>query len=564
MKPNWSFPQMRTMAAAGWIFWLVAALSLAFVAAHNHSGAIETYHVSVGHLFVLRCHIADAHTIVTWSRGGRHNLSLPTGVEVRDGLLWFLPVQMSHNGSYTCKKRGETRLRMEFVVSVSSGQCPDPSETRYITEGVSDGLPCKQHEIFRLNDTGNIRWMKDCHPVERQGEPISVEHKGFMRLPAASEGDAGKYTCLVDISLDGRTYTTARSIQLSIKINTVFLEPEIVFPQQDVVVVEVGTRVELKCLAYIGFSEDSETFMYWTVDSAFPDDYKELSESWKYTHDRDRVYGLSTLSISKVSRQFLNIPIHCHIVSPADVKVGEVWLQEADHSAFHTSVGLCLAASLTTFALAAAFHLFKVDLVLVYRKLLRPFSKQRPPDGKLYDAYVSFLYSSTLSSAETARFALQILPEELENQHGYSLYIRGRDDCPGEAVHDVISATLRQCRRLIIILSPESKFSTHGKQEEELLCDNENQLYYEQKIGLYDALTQNDPRVILVEMDGPVDYSRLPETLQYIKKKQGSLEWNKPCCGTHRLTKLCSNRNFWKNLRYHMPSVPAGQLQTIV
>lgn len=54
------------------------------------------------------------------------------------------------------------------------------------------------------------------------------------------------------------------------------------------------------------------------------------------------------------------------------------------------------------------------------------------PDGKLYDAYVSFLLPDTPSSAEAASFALQILPEHLEKQHGYSLYIRGRDDSPGE------------------------------------------------------------------------------------------------------------------------------------
>lgn len=54
------------------------------------------------------------------------------------------------------------------------------------------------------------------------------------------------------------------------------------------------------------------------------------------------------------------------------------------------------------------------------------------PDGKVYDAYVSFLHSDTLSTAEAESFALQILPEQLEKQHGYSLYIRGRDDSPGE------------------------------------------------------------------------------------------------------------------------------------
>lgn len=61
------------------------------------------------------------------------------------------------------------------------------------------------------------------------------------------------------------------------------------------------------------------------------------------------------------------------------------------------------------------------------------------PDGKLYDAYVSFLHPDTLSSAETASFALHILPEELENQHGYSLYIRGRDDCPGEGQEQTLT-----------------------------------------------------------------------------------------------------------------------------
>lgn len=55
------------------------------------------------------------------------------------------------------------------------------------------------------------------------------------------------------------------------------------------------------------------------------------------------------------------------------------------------------------------------------------------PDGKLHDAYVSFLHPVS-SSAEVASFAMQVLPEKLEKQHGYSLYIRGRDDCPGEGL----------------------------------------------------------------------------------------------------------------------------------
>ncbi|XP_051260768.1 interleukin-1 receptor type 1 [Dicentrarchus labrax] len=554
------------MAVAGWVFLLVALPSLSFAEAHYHSGETETYYVSVGHLFVLKCITADVHTNVTWSREGTNNLSLPAGVEVRGGLLYFLPVQMSHNGPYTCKKRDNTRLsRITFWLSVSSGVCPEPPENKSISVGVNGGLHCKQTDILSLNDTRSIQWMKDCQPLERP-ESFSVDNDGFLRLPAVSKGDAGKYTCQVNISLDGRKYTSARSVQLTVDDDDpmVFQLPEIVYPQEEVVVVEVGARAELKCIAYLGSIEDPETRMHWTIDSAFAESHEGLTEAWEHMHDNGKVYGVSTLSIPKVPRQFLNVPIHCYVTNPAEQTTGLMWLQEADHSAFHTHVALCLTASLAILALAAAFLLFKVDLVLAYRKLLRHFAKQQAPDGKLYDAYVSFLHPSILSSAETASFALQILPEELEKQHGYSLFIRGRDDCPGEAVHDVIATRVHQCRRLIIIVSPQAVSSTNGKTEEEPLNDNQNQLCYEQKIGLHDALTKNDPRVILVEIDGPVDYSCLPESLRYIKRKQGSLKWKKPALGTHKLTKLCSNRNFWKNLRYHMPSVPAGRIQTIV
>ncbi|XP_036965623.1 interleukin-1 receptor type 1 [Acanthopagrus latus] len=549
------------MTAAGWVFMLAALTSLASAVAHYHSGETDTYHVSIGHLFVLRCPRADAHTNVTWSRGERHNLMLPTGVEVRDGLLWFLPVQMSHNGYYTCEKRDEPGSGMKFLVSVSSEECPDPSETETVNQEVIVRLPCKQEEIFKLNKVTNIRWMKDCQPVELQGEDSSVED-GFMRLPAASERDAGTYTCLVDISLDGRKFTSGRSIRLNITKDAPFVTPVVVYPQEETVVVEVGTRAELKCKALIGYSEDSETQIYWTVDSTHTNDHMELKESCNYVHEGNRVYLHSTLSISKVPRRFLNVPIQCHIENPAERAVGLMWLQEADHSVLHTSVALCLSATLVTLALVAGFLLFKVELVLVYRKLLRHFAKPQAQDGKLYDAYVSYLHGDA-SSAETASFALHILPEELEKQ-GYSLYIRGRDDCPGEAVHDAIGTTLQQCRRLIIILSRDGKSFNHGRKEDEPLSVNQSQLCFEQKMGLYDALTQNDPKVILVEIDGPVNYSCLPESLRYIKRKQGSLKWTKPSSQTHKLTRLCSNRSFWKNLRYHMPSVPRGKCNTTV
>lgn len=53
--------------------------------------------------------------------------------------------------------------------------------------------------------------------MQQGREDVSVDKNGNMRLTALSkEVDDGIYTCLIDISVDGRKYTAARSIQLEI------------------------------------------------------------------------------------------------------------------------------------------------------------------------------------------------------------------------------------------------------------------------------------------------------------------------------------------------------------
>lgn len=61
-------------------------------------------------------------------------------------------------------------------------------------------------------------------------------------------------------------------------------------------------------------------------------------------------------------------------------------------------------------------------------------------------------------------------------------------------MNDEISAAMRQCRRLIIILSAHTKTEYSPSS-----CEKQNQLLYEHKVGLHDALIKNDPKVILVE-----------------------------------------------------------------
>ncbi|XP_053733110.1 interleukin-1 receptor type 1 isoform X2 [Synchiropus splendidus] len=529
------------MASALRIYWLLA---VSFVSAHAHTVNTRLQRGAAGRLFVLKCSLS---VNISWWREGR-NFSLPSGVEVRDRLLWFVPLQLSHQGSYTCESRGTTK-RMHFNVSVTDDECPAPAETRSACLNVSTSLSCKQREVLNLNAT-KVQWLKDCRSLEQPGNSVWVNEDGYLRLPAVTERDAGKYTCLVTVSFNGRTYTSARSIQLLVdhsSADSFIAQPLVVSPEHEEKHVDLGAREELTCVAYIGVSENADTIMYWTVNGSFVELDKLLHMSVPvFNSNRGRVLGTLTLTVSKVLRRHLDVPFHCIVTNTAGQSEGKVLLHEADHSSFYKWMSLCLAIPLAVSALAACLFFNRIDLALAYRKLMRHLGKLEASDGGVYDAYVSFLNSNDLSSSKPETFALQVLPEKLENQHGYSLYISGRDDCPGEAKHEVIADTMRKSRRLLIILSAQPLSMNDKNQDCPLL---HKQTQYEQALGLHDALTHNSLKVILVEVDGPVDYSRLPESLQYVKRKQGAIKWK---------TKT-SNRQFWNKLLYHMPPIPASR-----
>ncbi|KAJ0070718.1 hypothetical protein NL108_018157 [Boleophthalmus pectinirostris] len=167
--------------------------------------------------------------------------------------------------------------------------------------------------------------------------------------------------------------------------------------------------------------------------------------------------------------------------------------------------------------------------------------------------YPSDLVSSELVSSELDLFCLQLLPQRLEVQWGYRLYIPGRDDCPGEAMADALSDAVRRSRTLLLLLRSSS--SSSGPQGATWDSDDLQPLCYEQRVGLYDALINKELRVVLIEIGGPVDYSRLPQSVQYLRRTQGALQWRPR--GTRRF--LCPERSFWNRLRYNMPPVPSGR-----
>ncbi|CAL8342048.1 unnamed protein product [Boreogadus saida] len=521
------------------VLYLAAVLGPQPPLVDGHQKALETHKVSVGHLFILKC--SPGHTNVTWKRGGG-NSSLPAGVEVKDAELWFLPVVQAHDGKYICHNRKER----VYEVRVSNELCPAAVESKRMKQGP---LHCKLDLPRGTNRIAPVEWLKECVPVNLAGGNLEVTQKGDLRFLRDSETNAGLYTCLLHMSLGDNNYTSARSLNLTLGNTTFLYKPMLVYPKVETKeIVEIGSRKELRCKAYLG-NRDDGTNMYWTINGHHFNTSPHLQYSQKYAEEDGAVYGMSSLVISSVVPELLDIPISCHLLNPAGQGQGTFRLHKADHRGLYVCVLAPLTVCLLGLALALGM-LFRMELVLAYRRLKRLFISLEVSDGKLYDAYVSYQYSGEGCSSEVVTFALKVLPEVLEKRHGFSLFIRGRDDSPGEALHDVIAEAVSKSRRLVLILSGQ------GDSETSPLHPSPSQLAYEHSVGLYDALTQRGLRVILVEIDGPVDYTALPESVRYIKRTQGALRWPGASPRYHVCTKLSANSTFWKSMRYHMPPAP--------
>ncbi|XP_057707935.1 interleukin-1 receptor type 1-like [Corythoichthys intestinalis] len=495
---------------------------------------------------MLKCPKVSGHVHgnITWAREGDAagtTASLPSGVEVRDGILYFLPVLTSHNGTYSCESTRENRtVRVDFRVSVFTGLCPPAAEEKRFPLGVIKSLPCKLEHVLQLDNTSNTRWLKDCHPVERVGEPARVINNNDMMLRKITLEDGGTYTCLVDVSIDGKNYTSARSIKLDIDDFTFPSEPKVIQQQEKVLAVNLGARVELKCLALV--KPDKELLVFWMVNGTFADVDPELQESFLSIQKQNQTFGESTLTISRVLPRFLNVSIRCRIQNSQGAEdCFMLCLSPANQTWFHSGVAVGVASLLLFLLLVLLLSYFKVDVVLAYRKISGYFVIQQDADQIPYDALVSAVPASGTSWSTAADFALRTLPSQLEDRHGYRLFIAGRDDSPGEATQDAMAAAVRKCHRLIIVVASAEEDEARARQPFNL---EERHLSYEQKLGLYDALTRNTPTVILVEIDGPVDYGHLPQSLGFIKRRQGALIWRKNN----------SNRVFWKKLRFLMPA----------
>nr|XP_055071074.1 interleukin-1 receptor type 1 isoform X2 [Misgurnus anguillicaudatus] len=529
-------PERRSSFYFQWI--LLSALLIGGIQMQVIS--LNTYDITVGLASVFPCNSQKQNVSVTWSDNLNQSLENINGIKIRGNLLWFLPAESSHSGTYICLSReGNETWEMKFNISVEDKSCP-----RMNREDVAQSTPevsCVLEEIFQLDPKAEVTWLKNCSPMNK-----TIKSK-ILPMNRSSD-DVGLYTCFVNFTFEGQNYSAAQTTEItSIPKDFVVTQPKVIYPIQETRTVILGESCNLTCKALVGKNGIDETLMFWLPNME--------TQSPPYIIEEDNMkYMMCILHIQEIKAEHLNTNFTCVVEHPTGKDSGIVTLIPANQNQryFWIVPGL---VSLLILAVVGVY-LFKVDLVLAYRDLCC-FPVAVHADGKSYDAYVSYLHGNELSLSSTMSFALHSLPAVLEKRYGYKLFISGRDELPGEAVHDVVADRMNRSRRLIIVLTSHSFESQTEKTIKPLLLHNESTMKsdpsmsqiwgtYEQRVGLYDALVKEGLKVILVQVEDEVDESSLPESLRYISRTKGILKWRQD-------TSDSANRKFWKHLRYQMP-----------
>ncbi|XP_031461047.1 interleukin-1 receptor type 1-like [Phasianus colchicus] len=505
-----------------------------------------------GQPLVIKCSLEKSFNFesgdcnLTWYKVGNQT-AVPrdklSRIHQQKSLIWFLPAILEDSGNYECviSCRNLTSCsKMSTEVTVferTDGLCLNEkfAVEEVVFTSSSAKVVCPHLDHFRNEENIlPIHWYKDCQLLE--GKRFAFLNSDLMIFNVTMQ-DQGNYTCKTTYTYNGKQYDIARDISLIVEVSPPKMPPEISYPQNNSIEVELGSQVTVDCntTGADGFE------VFWTGNGVYIDVFyvsrifaKPNNEETAY--DGRPMYSVK-LIISEVYSEDYEQPFICQASNAFGQVASYIILKHRVPDVQRWLTGVFVSFLLLMFIILIVYKIFKIDLVLWYRNSGCAFVSKE--DGKIYDACV--LYTKGCGGSDFYRletFVLRILPNVLEQQCGYNLFILGRDDLPGEAMVSIADETFKQSRRLMIILGSETFSCTQLEDAPE------------QQLALYSALIRDDTQVILIEMDGMQDYASMPESIRYIKQKHGAVQWK----GDFSEKSCSANTRFWKSVRYQMPA----------
>ncbi|NXC94488.1 ILRL2 protein, partial [Certhia familiaris] len=488
---------------------------------------------------------------LTWYKVGNQT-AVPrdklSRVHQQKNLIWFLPALLEDSGDYECVIRNLTSCKkMCTEVTVFEridGLCLNEkfAVEEVIFTSSSAKVVCPHLDYFRKGkNIQPVCWYKDCQLLK--GKRFALSNSDLIIFNVTAH-DGGNYTCETTYTYNGKQYNISRDIRLIVEVTPPKKPPEITYPRNNSIEVELGSQVTVDCNTTGADGYEHLRGHLWSLALVMlVHSFPECHILGETSYDGRPMHSVK-LIISEVSSEDYEQPFVCQASNAFGQVASYIVLKHRVPDIWRWLTGGLVSLLILTFITLIIYKIFKIDLVLWYRNSVCTLTSKEEMfvfvlDGKIYDAYVLHTKSSegrSICCLET--FVRRILPDVLEKQCGYNLFILGRDDLPGEAVVSVADETLKQSRRLMIILGSETSRCC-------LLEDTS-----EQQLAMYNALIRDGIQVILIEMGEIQDYTSMPESIRYIKQKHGAIQWK----GDFSEKSCSANTRFWKNVRYQMPS----------
>uniref|UniRef100_A0A1A7WP77 Interleukin 1 receptor, type I n=2 Tax=Iconisemion striatum TaxID=60296 RepID=A0A1A7WP77_9TELE len=558
---------------------------------------------------------------ITWynSKTGQEMSNQPGQILVLGETLWFLNTTLEDAGEYMTILRTHCCCYMQSTMLVvdmaNSGECGRPQKTcQELTGGVADHLNCPLrdyiHKLEIYGITSSIQWYKGCEPLLDGSDKYTYWDRTLLNINNVEPEDSGTYTCTLTFTLGGVTGSVSESIDAPIR-DEYSLVPQVHEPTNEIIKAKIGSNLTMRCLVFVPGVGIPFVDVLWLVRNDFifgtsPPANVYTSEQRMWIQNKPQgVWFERMLFISELKEEDFYINYTCQASSFRGVPKGYFTLLPTDPDIL-LPIGLVFCHVVVLFIVSVTvYYIFRIDIVLWFRKVFPFLYKNKDLDGKLYDAYVAYPQSGPSEfGEEMERFALHTLPQMLEQAYGYKLFIAGRDCLPGQAMVDSVNENI-QASRCILLLYTASTFI--GKKHTSSTSSNNNNVpisranksetvtsdssvtsfYDDEKVfldtrqplesvaAMHQALLEGSLKVILVELEEitPDQLALFPESVRHLRKKQGAVCWWKyvqkrqtwRTCVRERgdeekhgqdsrlSLSHCPSSRFWKEIRFHMP-----------
>ncbi|NXH23326.1 I18RA protein, partial [Bucco capensis] len=449
--------------------------------------------------------------------------------------LWFKPVRESDSGVYICVL-WEKILCLKMVLEVetkAAARCLSFTDKLYLLAGTGNSITCPGTTCYSHVQKSSVKWYKDGQQISPMRSRQSLRLRADeIYLLTTYEHDAGLYVCDYILYASSANWTLRTAVAVQVIAKNTLHPPNFLYPSGMVVLeAELGKPLELECRVQFGFERVPQARVTWKRSSQ-ENGNENLDQETRVSPQGLKGHTLLQVAkLQQVTEKDLRSNFTCFAENLVGNATAVVQLRRKQRVSLVPVLSSAIS-SLAALLLCTAFiYQHWIEIVLMYRSYLLP--RETAADGKEFDAFVSYAKldspgsDSTLISEE--KFALELLPDVLENKYGYKLCILERDVLPGGAYTDEVVTALRQSRRALIILSPAYLSGPS---------------LFELQAAVSCALEDKKIKVVLIKFQAFHEPQALPPVVKKALRILPVLTWK---------SAATPDKKFWRYLCYHMP-----------